>query len=89
MPSYLKTVPAVGPGGRYMLRRADGGSVRLEEVTRAEKDANGNRLMELFLDGRRRRRAAACCAKWPTTSTGRSYDAAVQQDLAAPRRSAS
>jgi hypothetical protein len=57
VPGYLKTVPAVGPSGRYMLRRADGEVARLEEVVRPEKDANGNRMMELLLaeaDGSRR-----------------------------------
>ena len=57
VPSYLKAAPAVGPCGRYMLRRADGGVVRLEETIREEKDANGNRMMELWTadaDGGRR-----------------------------------
>ncbi len=57
VPSYLKAAPAVGPCGRYMLRRADGEVVRLEETIREEKDANGNRMMELWTtdaDGGRR-----------------------------------
>ena len=82
VPGYLKTVPAVGPCGRYMLRRADGEVVRLEEVIRPEKDANGNRMMELFLaeaDGSRR------CVLRETADEkhGQAYDAAVQKDLAA------
>ena len=48
VPGYLKGVPAVGPAGKYMLRRADGAVERLEEVLREETDGEGNRLMELW-----------------------------------------
>ncbi|MGD9782235.1 MAG: anaerobic ribonucleoside-triphosphate reductase [Kiritimatiellia bacterium] len=82
VPGYLKTVPAVGPHGRYLLRRADGTVVRLEETVRAEKDAHGNRMMELFLteaDGSRR-----CVLREGTDPKhGQAYDAEVEQDLAA------
>jgi anaerobic ribonucleoside-triphosphate reductase len=57
VPSYMKKVPAIGPGGHYMLRKADGTIVPLEEVLRDDKDANGNRLMDLYAqeaDGTRR-----------------------------------
>ncbi|MDZ4197706.1 MAG: anaerobic ribonucleoside-triphosphate reductase, partial [Kiritimatiellia bacterium] len=47
VPRYLQTVPAVGPGGRYRLRRADGTQTELEEKTLGERDANGHPLMEL------------------------------------------
>ena len=82
VPGYLKTVPAVGPCGRYMLRRADGEVVRLEESIRPEKDANGNRMMELFLaeaDGSRR----CVLRELADEKHGQAYDAAVQKDLAA------
>jgi ribonucleoside-triphosphate reductase (formate) len=49
VPSYLKKVPAVGPGGRYMLRLKDGSRVELEELRLQETDAGGNRLMQLAL----------------------------------------
>ena len=82
VPSYLKTVPAVGPCGRYMLRRADGEVVRLEEVIRPEKDANGNRMMELWLaepDGTRR-----CVLREVADARhGQAYDPDIQQDLVA------
>ena len=82
VPGYLKTVPAVGPGGRYMLRRADGTTARLEETTREEKDANGNRTMELHVaeaDGSRR-----CVLREVLDAKhGQAYDAAVQKDLEA------
>jgi anaerobic ribonucleoside-triphosphate reductase len=50
VPRYLQKVPAIGPGGRYMLRLSDGTRVALAETTRAERDANGNPLMELHYD---------------------------------------
>lgn len=56
VPSYLKAVPAVGPGGHYMLRRKDGSIVELIERQQDEKDPNGNALMELLVaeeDGKR------------------------------------
>ena len=82
VPGYLKTVPAVGQHGRYMLRRADGEVVRLEETIRAEKDANGNRMMELHLteaDGSRR----CVLREVADPKHGQAYDAEVEKDLAA------
>jgi anaerobic ribonucleoside-triphosphate reductase len=49
VPSYLKEVPAIGPGGVYMLRKADGTICSLHEVVREETDSAGNRLMNLYL----------------------------------------
>ncbi|AKJ64561.1 anaerobic ribonucleoside-triphosphate reductase [Kiritimatiella glycovorans] len=56
VPRYLKDVPAVGPGGRYMLRRADGSKVALVEEQTEETDPSGYPLMELYVeeDGGRR-----------------------------------
>ena len=82
VPGYLKTVPAVGQHGRYMLRRADGEVVRLEETIRAEKDANGNRMMELHLteaDGSRR----CVLREVADPKHGQAYDAEIEKDLAA------
>ena len=82
VPGYLKTVPAVGQHGRYMLRRADGTVARLEESIRAEKDANGNRMMELFAteaDGSRR----CVLREVADPKHGQAYDAEVEKDLAA------
>lgn len=49
VPKYMKTVPAVGPGGHYQLKDAKGEihplTERLQEVT----DLNGNHLMSLYL----------------------------------------
>lgn len=56
VPRYLATVPAVGPGGHYMLRRADGSVAPLEDSMREEAGA-AHPLMDLHLaeaDGSRR-----------------------------------
>ncbi len=49
VPNYMKTVPAVGPGGKYQLKNAQGQIVSLIEKLRDDTDANGNRLMDLFV----------------------------------------
>jgi len=38
IPSYLKETPAIGPGGKYMLRKEDGTIEYLKEVLRDEKE---------------------------------------------------
>ena len=48
VPSYLKTVPAIGPGGHYQLRLKDGSIVELVEELRADTDVAGYRLMDLY-----------------------------------------
>lgn len=48
VPSYMKKVPAIGPGGSYMLRKKDGTIVPLIEVHRDEMDGSGYPLMDLF-----------------------------------------
>jgi len=50
VPGYLKVVPAIGPGGQYMLRLKSGEKVGLKEVLRDEFDTSGYRLMDLFLE---------------------------------------
>ena len=48
VPSHLKTVPAIGPGGHYQMRLSDGTLVDLAEELRTETDADGYRLMDLY-----------------------------------------
>ena len=48
VPAYLASVPALGPGGHYMLRLKDGSAVELQEQATGETDARGHRLMQLF-----------------------------------------
>jgi anaerobic ribonucleoside-triphosphate reductase len=50
VPSYLKKVPAIGPGGNYQLRLKDGSIAELEEVLRDEIDASGYPMMDLYYD---------------------------------------
>jgi len=38
VPDYLKEVPAIGPGGKYMLRHSDGTIERLDDVSRDKND---------------------------------------------------
>jgi anaerobic ribonucleoside-triphosphate reductase len=50
VPSYMKKVPAIGPGGHYQLRLKNGSIVELSEELRDETDASGNKLMDLYYD---------------------------------------
>ncbi len=47
VPGYLKEVPAVGPGGRYMLMTAGGKKLPLDEYHTEELSSGGYPLMEL------------------------------------------
>jgi len=49
VPSYLKPVPAIGPGGHYQLRLKDGSIVELIEELRDET-VSGYKLMDLYYD---------------------------------------
>ncbi|HUU29485.1 MAG TPA: anaerobic ribonucleoside-triphosphate reductase [archaeon] len=49
VPRYLADVPAVGPGGCYMLRLKDGTVKSLEEIRSGETDSKGRKLMQLVL----------------------------------------
>lgn len=82
VPGYLKSVPAVGPCGKYMLRRADGSIARLEETTLSTTDANGNPLMELKV---REEDGSWRCVLRETADDkhGMKLDAAIDSDLAA------
>ena len=81
VPSYLKPVPAVGPGGKYMLRKADGTVVALEEVTTEEIDAHGNRMMDLYLVEPTARRLVL--HERPDAHKGVVYDEKVAADIKA------
>ncbi|MEA1997024.1 MAG: anaerobic ribonucleoside-triphosphate reductase, partial [Gemmatimonadota bacterium] len=49
VPRYMADVPAVGPGGHYMLRLKDGTVKPLEEIRSGETDPKGRKLMHLVL----------------------------------------
>jgi len=81
VPGYMKTVPAIGPGGKYMLRLKSGLSVGLEEVLREDRDASNYKMMDLYLeeeDGSRRLVLREIKGK-----EGLEYDTAVAADLEA------
>ncbi|MCL2026091.1 MAG: ATP cone domain-containing protein [Leptospirales bacterium] len=52
VPAYMKGVPAIGPGGKYMLLRADGQKAALEDTYSPELSMSGYGLMTLK-DGER------------------------------------
>ncbi|MCC6932918.1 MAG: hypothetical protein IT292_06660 [Deltaproteobacteria bacterium] len=80
IPSYLKKVPAVGGGGVYMLRLADGRKVSLVEELREDQDANGNPLMDLYYiddSGNKQLKLRELADK----QHGMIYDAQVEEEL--------
>ncbi|VGO21692.1 anaerobic ribonucleoside-triphosphate reductase [Pontiella sulfatireligans] len=81
VPSYLKTVPAIGPGGHYQLRLKDGAIAELTEELREETDATGNKMMDLYYDdptaGKR-----LVLRELPDEHDGCIYDPAVAATLA-------
>ncbi|OPZ25606.1 MAG: Ribonucleoside-diphosphate reductase NrdZ [Lentisphaerae bacterium ADurb.BinA184] len=82
VPSYLKTVPAIGPGGVYTLRRADGSLTPLTEQRRDDTDGAGNPLMNLYChdaDGTER----LVLRELYDPKKGLLYDEKVEADLAA------
>jgi anaerobic ribonucleoside-triphosphate reductase len=86
VPKYMKSVPAIGPGGHYMLRRADGKKVELEDVLRDDKDTSGNKLMDLYVrepDGSRR----LVLRELADGDKGLAYDETVRKDLASHNES--
>jgi len=85
VPSYLKKVPAIGPGGRYMMRLEDGTKVPLEEVLRDETDPSGYPLMDLYAveaDGAR----TLVLREVRDETHGIAFDPAVAASLAAAGR---
>lgn len=50
IPEYMKKVPAIGAGGKYMLMLSDGAKVFLKEVLQEDTDSNGNKLMSLYYE---------------------------------------
>ena len=86
VPRYLRGVPAIGPGGHYRLRQADGVEYELVEVQREERDPRGYQLMDLYLPapatGGERRLVLRELLK-TEEGGGIRYDADVAKDLAA------
>ncbi len=82
VPRYLAPVPAIGPGGKYMLRLKDGTKVELDEELRVTRDSSGYQMMDLFYtapDTEKRR----LVLRETTDALGNVvYDADVQAELA-------
>jgi len=82
VPRYLQQVPAIGPGGKYMLRRKDGSKTPLEDELRDEQDAGGYRLMDLYLVDKSTDERRLVLRENADPTRGIVYDEAVQHDLA-------
>ena len=80
VPNYMKSVPAVGPGGKYQLKDAQGVIHALEERLQEATDANGNRLMDLYLKEGEGERLVL--HELYDNKNGLFYDSAVEADLA-------
>ncbi|MGQ9662374.1 MAG: anaerobic ribonucleoside-triphosphate reductase, partial [Kiritimatiellia bacterium] len=80
VPRYLRKVPAIGPGGKYMLRLSNGPKVPLEEVLREDRDAAGYPLMDLFYDDPRSGRRLVL-REIVDPHGGIAYDPTVEEDL--------
>lgn len=82
VPRALERTPAIGPGGRYLLRRADGSVTPLEEERRPGATPADWPLMDLYVreaDGGRR----LALREVPDPEEGVAPDPAVAADLAA------
>ena len=81
IPKYMMTVPAVGPGGKYQLKDAKGEIHPLIEKLREDTDANGNRLMDLFVKDPSGEERLVLREHYDTRH-GLHYDADVEAELA-------
>jgi anaerobic ribonucleoside-triphosphate reductase len=81
VPRYLMSVPAIGPGGRYMLRSDDGTIHQLDEVIREEKDPHGNPLMELVLTDHATGARRCVLREVADATHGAVYDQTIEKEL--------
>ncbi|MFO7821104.1 MAG: anaerobic ribonucleoside-triphosphate reductase [Lentisphaeria bacterium] len=80
VPRYLRDVPAVGPGGHYMMRLANGHVVELEEQMRDDTDPSGNALANLYYtDSKGNERLVR--REIHTTKDGLTHDPEIQAEL--------
>jgi len=80
VPRYFRDVPAIGPGGHYMLRLADGRVVELEEQLRDDTDPEGNSLMNLYYRDEKGNERLVLREVYDDKK-GLIYDPAVEKDL--------
>ena len=52
IPKYYENIPAIGPGGKYMLKKADGTIERFKELPEIYRDENGDLLQPSPTEGR-------------------------------------
>lgn len=81
VPSYLKKAPAIGPGGRYLLRKADGTKAELKEVLREERDGSGYALMDLYYNDPDEEPRCVLREQY-RPETGIVYDETIEAELA-------
>jgi len=81
VPRYLAGVPAIGPGGRYMLRLADGTRAVLEEERQEIRDDSGYPLMSLYLADPDTGERRLVLREVVEPQAGVTYDASVAADL--------
>lgn len=79
VPSYLKEVPSIGPGGKYMLRLKDGTKVPLMDEYRKDKSSKNN-LMDLYIVEEDKKRLVLKEVR-DSKSGDIIYDAKIQEDL--------
>ncbi len=82
VPRYLMTVPAIGPGGKYMLRLKDGSKVELHEELRTDRDGSGYPLMDLFYVDPETGKRRLVLRETEDAAGGVNYDVNVLADLA-------
>ncbi len=83
VPRYLASVPAIGPGGKYMLRLKDGSKVELEEELRVAKDSSGYQLMDLYYTDPTSAERRLVLRELADADAGIVYDTDVSEGLAA------
>ncbi len=81
VPRYLRDVPAVCPGGTYMLRTKDGKQVVLKEELRSEKDVSGYHLMDLYYEDPDSSERRLVLRELADGDDGITYDSKVQAEL--------
>lgn len=82
VPNYLATVPAIGPGGSYMLKDAKGNIHSLREVLRDDTDANDNKLMDLYIEDEKTEEHRLVLRELFDAGKGVYYDSEVEKKLA-------
>lgn len=80
VPRYLRNVPAIGPGGHYMMRLANGHVVELEEQLRDDTDPSGNALANLYYTDSKGNEHLVLRELY-TSKDGLTYDPDVQTEL--------